>query len=151
MVSLLQFSKKIPHPCCLRGSWHPFARSFQMSQQRVFPLRKYFIPGCIGRGSGWDLRVRPAPAASGNLRLCLLGIEVEKHGFRTAWPITRQEFQGVGLKLKAFILTVRDLSSYVYQKIISYSSHKLWSLKTIWENHLFSTPNSFKILCVIYF
>ena len=28
--------------------------------------RKYFIPGCVGRGLDLDLRIRPAPAASGN-------------------------------------------------------------------------------------
>ena len=38
-----------------------------------------------------------------------LGIEVERAGFRTAWNRTDQKFQGLGLKLKAFILTVGDL------------------------------------------
>ena len=44
------------------------------NQQHGFPLRKYFIPGCVGRGLDLDLRIRPAPpapapappAASGN-------------------------------------------------------------------------------------
>ena len=27
-------------------------------------LRKYFIPGCVGRGLDLDLRIRPAPAAA---------------------------------------------------------------------------------------
>ena len=61
---------------------------FNSDQQRGFPLRKYFIPGRVGRGgSGWDLRVCPLPApaapalASGNLGFCPLGIEVEKQGF----------------------------------------------------------------------
>ena len=31
-------------------------------QQRRFPLRKHFIPGCVGRGLDLDLRVRPALA-----------------------------------------------------------------------------------------
>ena len=37
-------------------------------QQRGFPLRKYFIPGCVGKGLDLDLRIRPAApaAASGN-------------------------------------------------------------------------------------
>ena len=87
-----------------------------------FSLRKYFIPGSVGRGSGWDLRVcpAPAPAASGNLRFCPSppGIEVKKRGFRTAWLITGQKFQGVGLKSKGFILTFRDPSSHVCQKIM---------------------------------
>ena len=39
----------------------------QMSTARV-SSRKYFIPGCVGRGLDLDLRIRPAPApaASGN-------------------------------------------------------------------------------------
>ena len=44
--------------------------------------RKYFIPGCVGRGLDLDLRIRPAapappapaPAASGNPGLRPLGI-----------------------------------------------------------------------------
>ena len=35
-----------------------------------------------------DLRVLPPQAASGSLGCCPLGIEVEKHGFGTAWLIT---------------------------------------------------------------
>ena len=33
-----------------------------MSTARV-SLRKYFIPGCVGRGLDLDLRIRPAAAA----------------------------------------------------------------------------------------
>ena len=80
--------------------------------------RKYFIPGCVGRGLDLDLRIRPAPApaASGNPsgwaqagptwvgpsraqvggprihRFGPLGIEVEKQGFRTVRLITGQKF-----------------------------------------------------------
>ena len=36
-------------------------------------------------------------------------IEVEKQGFPTAWDIIDQKFQGLGLKLKAVILTFQDL------------------------------------------
>ena len=88
-----------------------------LSTARV-SLRKYFIPGCVGRGLDLDLRVRPAaPApASGNLGICPLGIEVEKQGFRTAWHTTGQIFQGVGLKLTAFILTFRDPYSPLCKK-----------------------------------
>ena len=53
---------------------------------------------------------------SGNLGFCPLGIEVEKQGFRTAWLITGQKFQGLGLKFTAFILTFRDPSSHLCQK-----------------------------------
>ena len=73
------------------------------------------MPGCVGRVLDLDLRVCPSsspPAASGNLGVCPFGIEVEKQGFRTAWFITWQNFQGVGLNLKAIILTFRDPSSY---------------------------------------
>ena len=87
-----------------------------MSTARV-SLRKYFIPGCVGRGLDLDLRIRPAaPAASGNPsgwaqagpkwvgpsraqvggprihRFGPLGIEVEKQGFQTVRLITGQKF-----------------------------------------------------------
>ena len=64
------------------------------------------------------MRVCPqaAPAASGNLGFCPFRVEVKKHGFQTAWLITGQKFQEVGLKLKAFILTSRDPSSHLCQK-----------------------------------
>ena len=39
-------------------------------------------------------------------------------GFRTAWLITGQQFQGLGLKLKAFVLTFRDLPSHLCQTIM---------------------------------
>ena len=67
------------------------ARSRALSTARV-SSRKYFIPGCVGRGLDLGLRIRPAPAASGNPGLAPLGIEVEKQGFRTAWLITCQKF-----------------------------------------------------------
>ena len=53
--------------------------------------------------------------ASGNLGFSPFGIGFEKQGFRMAWDITSQKFQGVGLKLKAFILTFRDPSSHLCQ------------------------------------
>ena len=87
------------------------------NQQRESPLRKYFIPGCVGRGLDLDLRICPSPSpASKNLGFSSFGIGLEQQGFRTAWDITGQKFQGVGLKLKAFILIVRDLASRVCQK-----------------------------------
>ena len=67
-------------------------------QQRRSRLRKYFIPGCVGRGLDLDLRVRPGapapavPAARGDLEFCPSGVEVEKLGFRRAWLITSQKF-----------------------------------------------------------
>ena len=87
--------------------------------------------GALERGLDLDLSVHPAvPAPSGNVGIWPLGIEVEKQGFanlglrskkqgfRTAWLITGQKFQGVGLKLTAFILTFRDPSSHLCQKIM---------------------------------
>ena len=76
------------------------------SQQRGYPLRKYFIPGCVGRGLDLDLRIRPTAAAppSGDLGSCPLG-RSKKDDLRTAWLMTGQKFQAVGLKLTAFILT----------------------------------------------
>ena len=46
----------------------------------------------------------------------LFGIGLGNQGFRSAWDITGQQFQGVGLKSKAFILTVRDLASHLCRK-----------------------------------
>ena len=43
------------------------------------------------------------------------GNEVEKQGFRKAWLVTGQKFQGLGLKLTAVILTFRDLASHLWQ------------------------------------
>ena len=72
-------------------------------------MRSISSLGALGEGSDWDLRVHPVLVpvlvASGNLGFCPLGIEVEKQGFRTAWLITGQKFQEVGLKLKAFVHT----------------------------------------------
>ena len=51
-------------------------------------------------------------------RFCTLGIHVKKQGFQTAWLITGQKFQGLGLKLTAVILTFRDLASHLCHKII---------------------------------
>ena len=55
---------------------------------------------------------------SRNLGFYPLGIEVEKQGFRTAWRITGQKFQELRLKVKAFIVTVGDLSSLLCQIIM---------------------------------
>ena len=85
-------------------------------------MRKYFIPGCVGRGLDLDLRLCPSPSSSspvsGNVRFPPFGIKVGKQGVRTACLITGEKFQGVGLKLKAFILMFRDLSSRVMSKHI---------------------------------
>ena len=59
-------------------------------------------------GPGSDLKVCPAgsgPAAFGKLVFCPFGIEVENHGFQTACLITGEKFHGVGLKLKALVLS----------------------------------------------
>ena len=82
----------------------------------------------------------PQAAASGNLGFCPLGIEVEKHGFRTAWLNSGQKFQGVGPKLTAFILTFRDPSSHLRQKIMRVAESgdlKSESCSQIWD---FSKP-----------
>ena len=71
--------------------------SVRIGQQQGFPLRKYFISGCVGRGLDLDLRVCPlSPLTSVNLGFFPVGIEVEQQDFRTAWDITGQKFQGVG-------------------------------------------------------
>ena len=58
-----------------------------------------------------DLRVHPAaptPVASGNpeiLEVCPFGVGSAKTGFPKAWDKTDEKFQGLGLKLKAFMIT----------------------------------------------
>ena len=87
---------------------------------------KYFIPGCVGRGLDLDLRVCPSSSpASGNLGCPLFGIDVGKQGFQTAWDITGQKFQGVGLRLKAFISTFWDLASHLCE-IMSNNHESGW-------------------------
>ena len=83
--TVLPLKRSLGSPCCYPLWWG------SMSTARV-SLRKYFIPGCVGRGLDLDLRIRPAPAASGNPGFGPLGIEFEKQGFRTAWLITGQKF-----------------------------------------------------------
>ena len=78
-------------------------------------LAEVFHPWVRWEGPGSGLKVRPAAQAaaaqSGNLGFFPLGIEVVKNDFRKAWLTTGQQFQGVGLKLTAFIRTFRDPSS----------------------------------------
>ena len=84
-------------------------------------LRKYFMPGCVGRGLDEGLRIlpaAPAPAASGNPGLGPLGIEVEKQGFRTAWLITGQKFPWKNLKSGSSLLTFRDLGCHICQIVL---------------------------------
>ena len=56
-------------------------------QQRGSPLRKYFIPGYVGRGLDLDLRIgpaAPAPAASvnpGYTDLAFLGLKSKNKVF----------------------------------------------------------------------
>ena len=41
---------------------------FKICHQREFPLRKSFMPVCVGRGLDLDLRVCPPPAALKDLK-----------------------------------------------------------------------------------
>ena len=68
------------------------------------------------------------------------GIEVEKQGFQLACLITGQQFQGVGLRLTAFILTFRDPSSHLCQiimRVAVLTDLELGSCSRIWD---FSNP-----------
>ena len=71
-----------------------------------------------GPGSGFEGSSTCAGGAQGLARSCAPGIGLKKQGVRTTWDmaITGQTFQGVGLKLQAFILTFRDLASHLCQK-----------------------------------
>ena len=69
-------------------------------------------------------------------RFCPRGIEVERHGFQTAWLITGQTNQGLGLNLMAVILTFRDLSSHLCQtmmRMARWRDLKIWMF--FFQNH----------------
>ena len=88
-----------------------------IGQQRGFPSVKYFILGCVGSGLDLDLW-RGGRGRLGiwkSLHFAPMGIEVEKLAFRTVWDITGQRFQGLGLTLKAVVLTFRDLDYHLCQ------------------------------------
>ena len=79
-------------------------------------LAEVFHPWVRWEGPGSGFESSSGAGAGGGVwksRNLPLGIEVEKHGFRTAWLMTGQKFQGVRLKLKVFILTFRDPSSHI--------------------------------------
>ena len=124
----LQMFRVIPHqyvvsissvPCCVVAlHLHvsvPCGGHLDIIAARV--LATYLIPGCVGRGVRLGSVSLSGAGGVWKSRILPLGIEVEKQGFRTAWLITGQKFQEVGLKLKAFILTFRDLSSHLCQII----------------------------------
>ena len=108
------------NPCLQLPQYSLSKHLKEYCQFRRFPLQKYFIPRCVRRGTDLDLRVCPAAGGgAGGVWKCgilPLVVEVEKYGFRTAWLLTGQQFQGVGLKLTAFKITFRDPSSHLYQK-----------------------------------
>ena len=68
--------------------------------------------------------------------ICSFQIEVEKQGFPTPWDITGQKFQGLGLKLKAFILSFRDLYDHSCQKIMGVARFRLRSAFLCFEVNL---------------
>ena len=62
-----------------------------------------------------------------------LGIDVEKQGVRTAWLITGQKSQELGLKLKALILTFRDLSCQKIMRVAGWTDLEWESCSRIWD------------------
>ena len=71
----------------------------------------YVAMDCSWEGLDLDLRVRPPTPQHANANL-----RIEFPRFRDqALDIRGQKFQGLGLNLKAFILTVRDLASHLCQ------------------------------------
>ena len=86
-------------------------------QQRGFPLRKYFIPGCAGRDLDLDLRVRRRHWRRRRLEMREFGpfgIEDKKKGFQPVRDGRVQKFQGLGLKLQAFVLTLPDVDCHLF-------------------------------------
>ena len=85
---------------------HTAKSTARVSLAEIFhPWVRWEGPGC--RFEGLSLQ---------NLGFPPFGIEVEKQGFQTAWDITGQKLQGVGLEFKAFTIAFRDLACHLRQK-----------------------------------
>ena len=68
-----------------------------LSQQG--PLRRIWSLGALGEGSGWDLRVRPGAAASGNLGTWTSGnLEIWGPGNLEIWRSGDLEIQKFGVQ-----------------------------------------------------
>ena len=115
------------------------------------------------------MRIRPAPppaGAGGGVwksrihRFGPLGIEVEKQGFRTAWLITGRKFPLKKLKPGSSLLTFRDPSSHICEKIWIAKSEILDPGKSVffqntvvlhvsekWDPDIFPKSQIFKISC----
>ena len=93
-----------PNQACLWGSYRSERILVSAGREDGFPIMQDWFPQGI-----WELGnpeiLDFAPWDCGR-----------KHGFRTPCLIKGQTFQGVGLKLTAFILTFRDPSSHLCQK-----------------------------------
>ena len=112
-----------PNQACLLGSYSKERISVSVSRESGSPVTKdRFPPRC--QMEIWESG-RLGIIKSRNLSFCPFGIEVGKQVFRTASLITGQKFQGVGLKLTAFILTLRDPSSHLCQKIMRFGVGEL--------------------------
>merc|ERR1712078_60667 len=79
-------------------------------------LRKYFIPGCVGRGLDLDMRIRPAaPAASGNpgyTDLAPLGLR-SKTRFSNCPADNRSKVSVEKSQIGFVAINFRDLSSHI--------------------------------------
>jgi len=137
-------------PCWpLKVYWLPLVPSTlggSTCQQGGFPWRKYFISGCVRRSRNmdlWvlDLRVRPAAATlaaeSGNLGIwkswnfapLASRIGLEQPSFQMAWDRTNQKLQGLKLKLKASVLTCRDLDCHLCEQIMRVTCWSVWNVE----------------------
>ena len=101
------------------------------------------------KNSDLDLRIRPAPAASGNPSgwaqagpkwVGPLGIDFEKQGFRTAWLITGRKFPWKNLKSGSSLLTFRDLCSHICQIFLRMAR---WGDLHFWKSLDFSGSEIF--------
>ena len=100
-----------------------YDRALPSYQQRGSPLRKYFIPGCVGKGLDLDLRVRPAAAqaaAPGNQGICPLGIEVAKIWFSKGLAHNRSKVSVINSQ-NGFVHINFSRSIFPYMQSISES------------------------------
>ena len=98
-------------------------------QQRWSPLRKYFIPVCVGRVVRLGLRVCPAaPAAFGNLVCCPIWDRGRKTRFSNGLAHNRAKVSGSWAEIDGVHINLRDPSSHVCQKHLRVAVFTDWEL-----------------------
>ena len=110
-----------------------------------FPCGSISSLGALGEGSGWDLRVCPAPAlaASGNLGFCPPRDRGRKTGFSNGLAHNRSKVSGSWAEIDGVHINFSKSTFHVCQKnmrVAESGDLKSESCSQIWDfsNHMFS-------------